>query len=342
MNTNIYMSKINDLKVNYIIQLILCGIIVIFNFILLFKIIWLYKLFYYLYLSLSIFGIFYLLIPIIPLVFIQLKRLNILIIKRFKILSLSFCFLSMITGLSFSFVLFANSLESIDFCRDCSFNLQNSYINNIYDNYVNNNLKEKKLKEQCINRRCIFSKAILDNQYKYEYFCNYNPSKEFDQIKINNTSNDTINQIECSKIDKNLINNYKFEIEEIHKYYEMCDTILDEYYICQRINEPKVYSLKEDYICPKKVYFTYLVIFCTLNILLNLILHFLLLRDEYIKYKNIIKFLRGSNTNRITSNSLNSTQNTSQIEKEKKEGSFKKEKTEIIIVYTEENLINNI
>ena len=341
MNADIYMSKINDLKVNYIIQLVLCGIILIFNFILLFKIIWLYKLFYYLYLSLSIFGIFYLIVPIIPLIFILLKRLNKFTIKRFKILSLIFCFLSMITGLSFSFILFGNSLEFTDFCRECPFNLQYSYINNVYNNYVNNNLKEKILKEQCTNRRCLFNNEISDNQYKYEYICNYEPFKEFDPIKANTSSNDTINQLECTKIDKKDINYYKFEKDEIYKFYEMCDTFLDEYYICQRINEPKVYSLKENYICPNKDYFTYLIIFCITNILFNLILNFLLWRAEYIKYKEIIKFLRGTNSNRITSNSLNSTQNTSQIQKEKKEESFKKEKTEIIIVCTEENFINN-
>ena len=341
MNADIYISKIDELKVNYIIQLVLYGINVIFNFILLLKIIWLYKILYYLYLSLSIFGIFYLIIPIIPLVYIQLKKIK-LFIKRFKILSLIFCFLSMLTGLSFSFILLANSLEFTDFFPECPFNLQNSYINNIYDNYVNNNLNEKELKEQCINRRCLFNNENSDNQYKYEYFCNYESFKEFDPIKANISSNETINQIECSKLDKKDISNYKFEKDEIYKYYEMCDSFIDEYYICQRINKPKIYSLSDNYICPKKDYFIYLIAYCILNTLLNLILNFLLWRAEYIKYKDIIKLLRGSNNNRITSNSLNSTQNTSQIQKGEKEDSFKKEKTETIIVYTEENFINNI
>ena len=334
------MSKINDLRVNYIIQLILNGIIVIFNFILLLKLIWFDKLLYYLYLSLSIFGIFYLIIPIIPLVFILKKLLNKLSIKRFKILSLIFCFLSLLTGLSFSFSLLFNSLEFTEFCLECPFNLPNSYINNIYDNYLNKNIQEKDLKEVCTNRRCLFKNENSDYQYKYEYFCNYDPFKEFNPIKTNISSNDSVNQIECSKLDKKNINYYKFEKEEIYKYYEICDTLLDEYYICQRINEPKIFSLKENFICPKIEFFIYLIILCTLNILFNLIFNFLLWRDEYIKYKDIIKFLNENNTNRISSNSLNSTQNTSQIQKEKKEENFKKEKTGIIIVCTEQNFIN--
>ena len=82
------------------------------------------------------------------------------------------------------------------------------------------------------------------------------------------------------------------------------------------------------------------------NALLNLIISFLLWRAEYIKYKDIIKFLRNlhNNNNRNDQNSLSSTKNTSKIQEEKIEESFKKDQTEIIVGYTEteENMINNI
>ena len=83
-----------------------------------------------------------------------------------------------------------------------------------------------------------------------------------------------------------------------------------------------------------------------LNALLNLILSFLSWRAAYIKYKDIIKLLRNihnNDHNRNGSNSLNSTQNTSKIQNENKEESFKKDQTEIIVAYTEteENMINN-
>lgn len=238
-----------------------------------------------------------------------------------------------------------NSLESSDFCRECPFNLPNSYINKMYNNFVNNNINQNQLKEQCANRRCLFNNKILFNQNIYEYICNYNPTNEFEALKSINSSNITINQIECSKINKNDIIRFKFEEKEIYKYFEMC-AFLEEFFICQRTNEPKNYSIKEDFKCPKRNYFTILIIVCMSNALLNLIISFLLWRAEYIKYKDIIKFLRNlhNNNNRNDQNSLSSTKNTSKIQEEKIEESFKKDQTEIIVGYTEteENMINNI
>ena len=340
MDDNIHsMPKLKELKLNYIIQLILFVIILIFNCTLLLKIIWLFILLFYLYLSLSVFVIIYAILSIIPLVFIKLKKINPIIIKRFKKLSLFMSVLTVITGCSLTFILLANSLEMTDFCRECPFNLPNSYINHLYDKYMNNNLNEKKLKEQCSSRRCIFNDIIPDSEYKYEYICNYNPEKEFEAIKYNISSNDTIDQIVCSIVDKNSVdvNNIILEKNEIYKYFEVCDN-LNEFYMCQRINAPKNYKIKEDFKCPKTSYFNYLISFCMLNIFFNLILSFISWRSEYIKYKHILKLIN-ENNNRNGTNSLNSTQHTSKIQKEEKEESFKEEKIETIIVCSEENII---
>ena len=233
----------------------------------------------------------------------------------------------------------ANSLESTDFCRECPFNLPNSYINRIYDKYMNNNLNEKKLKEQCSSRRCIYNDIIPDSEYKYEYICNYNPETEFDSIKYNISSNDTIDQIVCSIVDKNSVNvnNIILKKNEIYKYIEVCDN-LNEFYMCQRINAPKNYKIKDDFKCPKASYFNFLIIVCMLNIFFNLILSFISWRCEYIKYKHILKIIN-ENNNRNGTNSLNSTQHTSKIQKEEKEESFKEENIETIIVCSEENII---
>ena len=340
MDDNIYSRpKLNELKLNYIIRLILFAIILIFNCTLLLKIIWLFILLYYLYLSLSIFVIIYAIITIIPLVFIKLKKINPIIIKRFKKLSLFMSVLTIITGCSLTFILLINSLEMTDFCRECPFNLPYSYYNHIYDKYANNNLNEKKLKEQCSSRRCIYNDIIPNSEYKYEYICNYNPEKEFEAIKYNISSNDTFDQIVCSIVDKNSfnVNNIILEKNEIYKYFEVCDN-LNEFYICQRIKAPKNYKIKEDFKCPKKSYLNYLISFCMLNIFFNLILSFLSWRSEYIKYKHILKLIN-ENNNRNGNNSLNSTQHTSKIQKEEKEESFKEENIETIIVCSEENNI---
>ena len=343
MNGEIYSSNIKDLKICYIIHFILYGIIIFFNYFLTNEIFWLNSHYYYIYLSISIFGIFYFLSPIILFVYILLKKITQKRIKKYKIFSLIFCVLVILTGLFCTIILMMNALESTDFCRECPFNLDNSYIDNIYDNYVNNIYNEKELKQQCINRRCLFNNNILDNEYKYEYICNYEPTQEFDIINKNNSDiNDTINQIICEKLEKQYINKYIFEREEISKFFKICNSY-DDFYICQRIYEPKIYSLKDNNKCPKKNYLQNSVFLCMISVLLNLILGFIPWRVEYSKFKNMIIRLR-ENNNRAGSTSLNSTQNNSKVQKEEIQASYKKEPTEVIIVYneTEENMVNQI
>ena len=338
MNGNIFMMNIKDLQLSYIIHLVLNGIIIIFNFILIIEISWINNLYYYIYLSINIFGIFYYLIPIIPISFIKLNKLTKKKIIILKTISLIFCFLVYIIGLFFGILLMMNTFESTNYCRECPFNLKDSYINNIYDDYINKKINENELKEHCINRRCIFDNNIQINEYSGEYLCNYDPTKEFDPIKNNSLTNDIINQIECIQIEEDY-NKYNFEKEEIYKYMEMCNSF-DEFFICQRISEPLSYSLKEDFICPKSESTIKIIIFCIISITLNIIISYIPWRIEYIKYKNIILSLNQNNRN--GSRSLNSTQDISKIQKEEFKESFKKEPTETIIVCTEENMINKI
>ena len=336
MNDESYLTNIKNLRINYIFHLVLYVIIIIFNFILLIELLWLNSLTYYLYLSLCIFGILYFLIPIIPFIYVILKKLTKKSINIFKIVTIIFCALVFISGLGFIIILMINGLLSTDFCLECPFNLKDSYVNNLYEDFVNNNfINDKKFKEQCTNRRCIFNNKIMENQYPYEYMCNYDPSDEFDKIKNSTQSNVTINQIECRRID-NDYTNYNFEQKEIYKFLEMCNSF-NEFYFCQRINEPKYYSIDENFKCPKENYMTIFVALTMFSIFLNLVIGFLLWRAEYIKYKELIIYL--TDNNRAKSNSLNSTQNLSKVKKDEIDESFKKEQTQIIIVYneTEEN-----
>ncbi len=336
MNRDIYATKIKKLQLNYIIQLIVNVLIIIFNFVLFVELFWLNNLLYYLYLFISIFGIFYILIPTILLLFIVFKKLTQKSIKICKIISIIFCTLVIVTGLCFSVILMINALESNDYCRECPFNLYNSNINGIYENFVNKKINEKELKEHCINRRCMYNNVNNDSQYPYEYICNYDPSDEFDEIRNDSYSNDTINQIICTQIE-NDNNKYNFQNNEILKFIDMC-TSYDEFYFCQRIFEPIVYSF-EEVKCPKSNYFIILLIYCMLSVILNLIVSFLPWRISYVQYKNLIRIIRQIN-NRNGTASLNSTKNNSVVRNENMEENFKKEPTEIIIVYneTEENM----
>ena len=336
MNGATFTSNIKELKTRYIIQLILCGIIIISNFILFFEIFWLKELFYYLYFSLSFFCIIYFFVPICSLIFIKLKKLTQKNIHKFKKITFILCALVLITGFIFTAILMLNALDSSDFSRECPFNLLNSYINSLYNEYENNSINKNKLKDQCTRRRCLYHNEISDNKYPYEYVCNYDPTSEF----ASDNNNNTLSQIECIKIEKNYYKNYNFETEEIDKYIEMCNSF-NEFYICQRNKKPKYYSLDEDYKCPQKNYLTYLIFFSMLSVLFNLIINFLTWRAIYIKYKMILKFLNFNN-NMQGSTSLNSTQNVTKDEIENKEEHFEKEPTKTIVIYTGQNMMDEI
>lgn len=336
-----YRTKFQELKKNYILHLIISAIIIIYNFLILIDIYWLKKLLYYLYISICIFGILYFLIPIIPFIYILLKKITHKNIKTFRNLSIAFCALVIITGLGFIIVLMMNTLEMTDFCRECPFNLDIDYVNTLYDNYMNHNYEEKELKKQCTNRRCIYNTEFKEEEYPYEYVCNYDPTDEFDTIKNKTDDEDYIPPIICNKIDTNInINIYNIVKREITNFIEMCNS-LDDFYICQRVNQPDYFSIPRDFKCPKKNYMTILIIFCMINILFNLIISFFPWRSEYHQYKTIVISLTQSNRPRASS--LNSTRNASKIKKEpEKEESFKKEPTELIFVYsnTDENIMN--
>ena len=337
MNGSTFMSNIQQLKTNYMIQIVLSGLIIILNFILLFEIYWLNGLLYYLYFALCLFCIIYIFISIVAFIFIKLKKLTQKSIYKYKIKTLITCVIAIFTGIFFTAILMMNALDSSDFSRECPFNLPNCYINALYNKYENNDLSHKKLKEQCTRRRCLFNNEILDSQYPYEYVCNYDPTDEFDSM---NKDNSTTSQIECIEIEKINFNKYNFEMEEIYKFLEMCN-FFTEFYICQRVKMPKTYSLDDDYKCPKKNYLSYLIFFSMSSVLFNLIINFISWRALYIKYKTILKIL-SPNNNRHISTSLNSTQNNTKVEIENKEEQFKKEPTETVIVYTEQNMMEEI
>lgn len=341
MLVDIYRTKFQELKKNYILHLIISAIIIIYNFLILIDIYWLKKLLYYLYISICIFGILYFLIPIIPFIYILLKKITHKNIKTFRNLSIAFCALVIITGLGFIIILMINALEMTEFCHECPFNLDIDYVNTLYDNYMNHNYEEKELKKQCTNRRCIYNTEFKEEEYPYEYVCNYDPTDEFDTIKNKTDDADYIPLIICNKIDTNInINSYNIIKREITNFIEMCNS-LDDFYICQRVNQPEYFSIPRDFKCPKKNYMTILIIFCMINVLFNLIISFFPWRSEYHQYKTIVISLTQSNRPRASS--LNSTRNASKIKKEpEKEESFKKEPTELIFVYsnTDENIMN--
>jgi len=309
-------SENKKLKYYYIIHLILYIIIIIFNFFLVNKVFWINNIFYYLYLYTTFSQIIYFIVPIISLIFILLKILTKKKIQYLKIANIVFCVLSIVVGLFFIVTLMINALESPDFYKECPFNLPTININ----------------QDQCLNKRCILNYNNSNNELLYEYFCNYNPTKDFEE-EYNQNSSDY--KIICESFAYNSYNNYIFENEIINIFLDVCN-LMSDYYICQRYSEPKFYNIEKDFECPNDKYLKILILFSILNIIINLILGFIPWRIEIIIYDKILsRQLLQNNRDNL---SINSTKNCSKVIKETGESSFKKNPTETIIVCNENNL----
>ena len=127
----------------------------------------------------------------------------------------------------------------------------------------------------------------------------------------------------------NLIINF-FENKEIYNYLNYYN-LNEEYFICNRFFEPTYYKIGENINFNNIKYFKRIYIFCIFNILLNLILSFVPWKLEKNIYDKILKRLIPNNN--TVSNSLNTTKNSSKIDKDINKEYFNKAPIEIIIVY---------
>ena len=332
-----------SLKINYVIHLILLIIILIFNFVLVSQIFWLKKIFGNLYLLMNYISIINFIFPMISFIFIIKNKITKKNINKFKIITIIFCTLAIIFGFFFSGVLMINAIESPEFCKECPFNLPLSEINS----FPNYNLNKK-----CNERRCVKNSPNPETNIKnendlYEYICNYNPTDEFDEIKeskdIENNNNNTISKnsdnIFCKELTKDEILNTELENNYSNDFYDMCN-IYTKLYICERNQLPNKFKIEKNFVCPEKDYMTKLVIFCMLNVLINLIFGFFPWKSELNKYTILIMNYEPRRTNQ-KSNSFSSTINDSKGIKENiSENNFEKTPTEIIIVCGNKN--NNI
>ena len=342
-------DNFKSLKIYYIVHIVLYILEIIFNFVLLAKIIWLKDLLYKLFFFGNIFSFLYFIIPFIPLIFILLKKLTKKNIKLFKALTAFFCSVSIILGIFFSGILMVNAIGTQDYYRECPFNIEISTLSpefNIYFNKDISNENDNGLKNKCLNRRCALNSENENNQFTYEYICNYDPTNDFEDFsgpfkkEVDNNEIIADHEIICSKIE---LDNFNFEKEIIYKYYDICNNFVD-FFICGRFDRPMKFDMKKNIVCPNESYIKKLIMFSILNVFANLIIGNFPWILEYCKYNEIIAYYYSNNTNE-KSNSLNSTKNSSKIEKENiKEKTLERAPTETIIVYRErkKNIINNI
>ena len=331
-------KEIKSLKWIYIVHIFILALVLSFNIILLYQIYWLKEILRFLYLFATIISIIYFIIPIIALIFICINKLKKNNIKIFKIFSLVFCVISIFLGILFVGTIIINTKDSPEFERECPFNLPIEDINNI--------IESNDLINKCPERRCVINsknyKTLGKNEnYYYEYICNYDPTSEFEEMKKINYD-DYGDYIKCDLININHLRISELKNNFVSNFYYNC-YIYVEFYKCERNKKPDEFDLKENFKCPSTNYMTLLIVFCFFDAILNLIINFLQYRLEYNAYLIITDQL--SIINRKT-NSISSTLNSSKIQNENidNKNKFEQLPTEILIVSNDNNInnINNI
>ena len=185
----------------------------------------------------------------------------------------------------------------------------------IFPNLINNNiiLNNEEIRNKCINKRC-FELNNIAKSSPHSYICNYNLAKYF---------NEDEKYFRKMKLNELRYNNFP---EILISYFSLCNPYID-IYICNLSKKPKQYPLDINYICPENSSksYVYEIVITSLNIIFPVSIFIL----QFIFYKKILKLIVEEQIQRNNSN--NKTIDTSnKIDKSNK--SFKKEKTEIIII----------
>ena len=306
------------------------------------KVFWIFSSLSILYLIGSYINILYMIFPVYPLVLIILKQYKKRIIQTLKKTTLILLIITITFGLIASIAILINSINSKVFCRECPFNLNLAHLNAVFGDYYNTIPKEDDIKYQCTSRRCVLDREEPDEKYPFVYLCNYDPTEEFDfddtyirQFQ-NGTEVSTNIQLKCQTVTAYYELIY-FKNKELQSYLNLCYYLAD-FYVCQRFNKPeKYYNLDLELSCPETNYILLIFIFSVLIIIIDVIISLLPWGVEYMSLKRIIIVL---SENRRKVNSVNSTARSSQISND--EGSFKKEKTPVLILPSIDEINLNI
>ena len=338
MNRDVERDEIKPLIINYIFHIILYILIFAMHLVIYYRVYWIFDFLDILYLFFAYCNIIYFLLPIIPIILLLMKKYKKKILNALKTITFTLLIITLIFGLMISIVLLVNTLHSNIFCKECPFNLSINHLNKLFQSYYGKKVSGDNIKKLCNSRRCVLDQENLDDRYPYIYLCNYNPSDEINENKVykrkfqNDTEIKSYLQLKCFAM-TSLKKNYDFMHSEINSYINLCFYYTD-FYKCERFNEPeKKYNLKLDATCPEKNYLIIIYIVLVLIIIVDLIIPLIPWRIEFLSYKNILNIL--SITHRET-NSVNSTARSSRISDN--EGSFKKEKTPVLIFPLEDRI----
>ena len=285
-----------------------------------------------------IFLIIILILPIITLILIHFIKNNILFIKIMMKLFFIFIFFSIFVGVIINIPIWKSASESKNFTKYCPYKYTKEYMMEMI-------LEQKQ--SLCEKKMCLYLYENDIDSLQYNYFCNFDSSKYFDDenkgetYKTITTNGEEIQSnlyIKCSKIS----NTSDISNEVIVSYSTFCNK--NKLYICKLFEKPlKKYSATVNlkHSCPGMSYSQTSYVLAVSYILIDIICVALILLLEFMNLKKIFDLLKiVQNNNDMMekqSRTINSTVREDEQDEEHnnkigKNSTFKKEQTQTIIV----------
>ena len=323
MNNVIIQKRIKNIKLGYIIHIIINIVLIIIQFLIFFKVFWIIKkeknIFY-----IDIFvNIFFTVIPIILILLISILEHTKKFLTFLRSFLLAIFYIVFLNGIIISANLLNNAQNLANFFIHCPYNFNEKDIPRIFSNFSIEN--KDTIENQCKSNRCFLNSYYKNseaNYYVYNYICNIRQQSKY---------------IKCTKL-----NSYDISLRNnIFNFVDFCKDYKTIYY-CAKVDGYLLYNLPYYFKCPDKsdVNINYVLIFIAIIIYSMIesipwvIENFYI--DDYIKL-----LFRDNNNNHNINNSLTETNNTSKVDDNNNSNrnnqgdnnqSFRKEPTRTIII----------
>lgn len=281
----------------------------------------------------------FILYPILVLVLVPLYKNNIKMFKSLKIISFCFLIIIFIIGIFINLSIWMTSAQGESFFIYCPYHYNSFLLQKIIDKYYkkneNINYNDNKL---CDRRLCYFYSENEKNALAYNYICNFDSSKDFNDKngkvhkRINSIGKEIISNtyITCTK-------KKKLPSSDINliTYYNLCTDNVK--YLCELFEKQKekdFTSINKIESCPGNNYTKNAFLLSLSYLLINLVMFAFLFLNEFVIIRKI-EYLLQNNINKNSTINSSKNKNSHQSNSENKED-FIKEVTDFIIVENKE------
>ena len=333
--------SLKEIKLSYIFHLALLSLILIFNFIVYDNMLWILSFFGFLYIIILFAYLILFLLPVLTATILFLRNMVNMSLKRIKKLMLASSTASFIFGIILCYLLWTVILKFQDFYENCPYSFSSGEIQKFFDFNDPNSTENVK---KCGYKKCFYKDKTESDILSYNYFCNFDSSKDFGEKNdgnkkyevITNNGNKTISNylIKCELINITTIN---IRSDVIKKYINLCSFFSD-FYICKRLNKAKIFDIEYDYKCPKTNIYLTSYLLGVLCLFINLFFPIILIFTDITTNKKLLQYVRSVEI-RLNEESQKTANSSKKPESNNSENSnnFKKESTDLIIVENKNN-----